>query len=123
MHPTWENTPFQVAQDWVKKKYDLNLVRVSSSFAVKGGPAFALLQLRSGLYVVQLSVTTDNNDKNPEHHCVFYNGMEIIDNQGTSKILQIEESDRQSVAAARVVFKANYATDIKVLVSNVYQLV
>ncbi len=49
------DTPFHVAQEWVKSQYDLSLVRVSSNFNLKGGPELAL----SGLYVVQLLVTTD----------------------------------------------------------------
>ena len=121
MYSTDGNTTFSVAQEYVKQ-FGLTLERVTKDFKVKGGEALAILKKRSGLYIVQLLLTFDNNDKFPDKHCVFYNGSELMDNQKYSKMIEIEERDRESSEAARAVFNA-IAPTLKVQVSNVYQLI
>ena len=86
MYSTEENTPFLVAQDYVKKNFGLTLDRITKEFKVKGGEQLALLSKRGGHYIIQLRVLLDNNDKEPDKHCVFYNGSELVDNQKHSKV-------------------------------------
>ncbi len=120
IHRTDENCPYSVAQEYVKK-FNLKLERVTSTFKVKGGEAFALLQRRTG-YLVQIRVF-DREDPAaaPDNHCIFYSGSEILDNQMSSKVLVIQESDRQDINSARAVF---HAIDNRrnVRIANVYQL-
>jgi hypothetical protein len=121
IHPTDENCPYSVAQEYVKNKFNLTLERVTSTFKVKGGEAFALLQCRTG-YLVQIRVF-DREDPAaaPDNHCIFYSGSEILDNQKSSKVIVIQESDRQDINSARAVF---HAIDDRrnVRIANVYQL-
>jgi hypothetical protein len=97
---------------------------VTSQFALKGGPALAILQ-RTGFYLVQVSVFLENKDPTPDNHWVFYSGSVLIDNQKNSKVIVIEERDRQDAKAARAVFVAVFQTiapKMEVRIANVYQL-
>jgi hypothetical protein len=121
IHPTDQNCPYSVAKTYVKNKFNLKLERVTSTFMVKGGEAFALLQQRTG-YLVQIRVF-DREDPAaaPDNHCIFYSGSEILDNQMSSKVIVIQESDRQDINSARAVF---HAIDNRrnVRIANIYQL-
>lgn len=60
----------------------------SQEFFVKGGPEVALLKQRTGLFVVHIGFTAGNDDKQPDHHSVFYNAElgRIIDSDPAVKI-------------------------------------
>ena len=121
IYPTDENCPFSVAQEYVKKKFNLKLECVTSQFkGLKGGEELAMLQ-RRGCYLVQVLVFRDNKDPTPVKHCVFYSGSELLDNQKNIKPVAIEESDRQDAKSARAVFQT-IAPKLNVRIANVYQL-
>jgi hypothetical protein len=120
IHRTDENCPLLVAQQYVTNKFNLTLERVTSQFQLKGGPALAILQ-RTGLYLVQVSVFLEKKDPTPDNHWVFYSGSVLIDNQQNSKVIVIEESDREDAKAARAVFQT-LAPKMEVRINNVYQL-
>jgi hypothetical protein len=120
IHRTDENCPLLVAQQYVTNKFNLTLERVTSQFALKGGPALAILQ-RTGLYLVQVSVFLEKKDPTPDNHWVFYSGSVLIDNQKNSKVIVIEEKDRQDTKAERAVFQT-IDPKMQVRIANVYQL-
>jgi hypothetical protein len=122
IHPTDENCPYSVAKEYVKKKFNLTLERVTSTFKVKGGETFALLQLRSCFLVQILVFDREDPAAAPDNHCIFYSGSEILDNQQNTKVIVIQDSDRVDPKSARAVF---HAIDKKrnVRIANVYQLV
>jgi hypothetical protein len=99
IHPTDEHCPYSVAQEYVKNKFNLKLERVSSTFKVKGGEEFALLQHRTCYLVNILVFDREDPAAAPDNRCIFYNGSEILDNQMYSKV--IEESD--DIKSARAV--------------------
>jgi hypothetical protein len=120
IHRTDENCPLLVAQQYVANKFNLTLERVTSQFALQGGPALAILQ-RTGFYLVQVAVFLEKKDPTPDNHWVFYSGSVLIDNQQKSKVIVIQESDRRDAKAARDVFQT-LAPKREVRITNVYQL-
>ena len=110
----------QVADDFVRG-FGLKLDRVTKEFMGSGGLAFQLLQRVAGSFVVQLRVTYDKHDPDPDLHCVIFDGLTIKDNNKYTKVKVLEESDR-TVAGARAVFDSLF-NGLQVRVSNVYELV
>ena len=96
------NTRF-TAMDKYVGKFGLTLQRVTGRFHVKGGPALALLR-SSGHFVVQLRIATDKDDKEPDMHCVAYDGFTVMDNYKWCKPRILDERDRESEENARDVF-------------------
>jgi hypothetical protein len=110
------------------------LVKVSKDFLhVKGGPELALLKVDTGRkFVVQLRITYAKSanggadDKNPDFHCVAYDGIMVKDSHKQTKVKVIQPSDRDKPKEARKVFKSlfrNGAEGLKVELTNVYELV
>ena len=123
MYNRTTNTPFPVATEFLHKNYKRTMSRVTKEFLLKGGIPFSILQQKNGLFILQLAITYNNEDKEPDFHCVFYNATKgcILDNQQNSKVVYIEDSDRISVQAARDVFGA-VARNFKVQIQNVYKI-
>mgnify|MGYP006924385397 FL=1 len=125
MYNTGQNTPFTVAQRFIADNYaPLRLTRESPSFLeMKGGGELAILSCRAGLFILQLKVSSGLHDKDPDFHCVFFDASKglILDNYGYSKVLEIEDSDRQDKHTARRVFNSLFR-GLVVQVINVYQL-
>ena len=71
-----KNTRFVDIHNYLNK-FSLDLVRSSQDFMECGGPAANLLKERQGLFIVQLSIRADINDKDPDIHSVFYNARGI----------------------------------------------
>ena len=71
--------------------------------------------------VLQLALTYDNADKNPDLHCVAYDGTVVKDNSQHSKVKEVVASDRGDPASARAVLKDLFP-GLKVHVRNVYEL-
>ena len=116
-----ENTRFMAADNFVSQ-FGLTLQRVTSRFmSAKGGVALALLQA-SGYFVVQLRITAGKNDKDPDLHCVAYDGATVRDNYQWSKVKDLDEGDRASPASARKVFNSLFHRDLEVRIKNVYEL-
>lgn len=65
------NTKFVEVRNYLRE-ISLDLVRCTAEFMLCGGPELRLLKERQGLFIVQLIITLDNNDKDPDLHCVFY---------------------------------------------------
>jgi hypothetical protein len=108
--------------DTYLQQFGLALTPVSAEFlGVKGGAALALLQRTSGSFVVQLRVTTDNSDDEPDMHFVAFDGQCVKDNARTAKVKEIDAGDRATPAAARAVFDSLFP-GLKVMVSAVYEL-
>ena len=120
MYSTHKNTPFFVAEAFVKQ-FGLTLARVTQQFKIAGGEELAILSERTGHYIIQLHITVDKHDKEPDLHCVYYNGRAIADNQKYSKIIYIQDKDRKSTRSARDVFDV-VAPELTVRISNVYKL-
>ena len=116
-----ENTLFMAADNFVSQ-FGLTLQRVTSRFmSAKGGVALALLQA-SGYFVVQLRITAGKDDKDPDLHCVAYDGATVRDNYQWSKVKDLDEGDRASPASARKVFNSLFHRDLEVRIKNVYEL-
>ena len=116
-----KNTRFRVADDFVSQ-FGLTLQRVTSRFmSAKGGVALALLRA-TGHFVVQLRITTGKDDKEPDLHCVAYDGLTLRDNYQWSKVKDLDEDDRASPNSARKVFDSLFQRGLEVRIKNIYQL-
>jgi hypothetical protein len=118
-HDPDENTRF-VAADMYVQQFGLTLQRVTQRFMVKGGVALNLLQSEAS-YVVQLTIAEGKEDKNPDEHCVAYDGATVRDNYKYTKVKELDASDRESKAAARNVFDS-LAKGFDVRIKNAYEL-
>ena len=114
-----QNTKFEVANKYVAR-FGLRLDRVTKEFQVKGGSPYHLLLRTTGSFIIQLRVTTGNDDPNPDLHCVAFDGSYIKDNYKYTKVKEIEESDRTQ-ENARLVFDSLFP-GLEVRVKNVYEL-
>ena len=103
---------FTSAEAFVQK-HGLELARVTSRFMIKGGIELALLNA-VGHFVIQVRITNDNNDKNPELQCVAYDGKTLCD-----KV--IDDSHRASTENARKLI-ATIREGLQVRIINVYEL-
>ena len=115
-----KNTLFSDA-DLYLEKHGLTLLRCTQRFTVKGGPALALLRTK-GTFVVQLTITTGKEDKNPDLHCVAYDGKTVRDNYKYSKVKELDGSDSDNFEAARQVFDSLFQPGLQVRIKNVYEL-
>ena len=116
------NTSFNAVDTFLQKEAKWSLLRVSSEFQnVKGGAALAVLQPTNRLLIAQLAVTYDNSDKEPDLHCVAYDGVVVKDNWQHSKVKVIDDTDRATPEQARAVFDSLFP-GLKVRVCNVYEL-
>ena len=114
-----QDTKFIKADEYVQQ-FGLTLQRVTQRFMIKGGPELALLNT-TGFFVVQLTIAYDKNDKNPDKHCVAYDGLTVRDNYKYSKVKEIEATDRSSPENARAVFNSLFK-NMQVRIKNVYEL-
>ncbi len=64
----------------------------------------ALLQRTKGIFLVQLHVTKNGNDKDGDKHFVVYDGVSVRDNFQYAKVKLVEDSDRNEPLNAREVF-------------------
>jgi hypothetical protein len=115
------DTPFAAAQDYATE-LDFDLACVSKEMQKdKGGYAFNLLLRETGLYLVQLRVTTGPTDPEPpDLHVVVYDGKTVRDNNCYTKVKILEESDRTK-EGARLVFDSLF-NGLEVRISNIFQL-
>ena len=116
-----ENTRFAAADEYVRT-LGFALHRITCRFMVKGGVELALLRT-SGLYVVQLRIATGKEDREPDLHCVAYDGITVRDNYKWAKVKQLDEGDHSSPEAARKVFGSLFSAGLEVRIKNVYELV
>lgn len=91
----------------------------------KGGPEFALLQEKKGMFFVELKIMVDG--KPDDAHCVMYDadwqrkrkGLHglIVDNEPTGKPVAVQESDRADKLAARKVWNSLFpgASSVRVV--------
>ena len=85
----------------------LSLPRVSREFLSEpGGPELAVLRETGRRLVLQLALTYDNADKNPDLHCVAYDGTAVKDNNQHSKVKEVIASDRSDPASALAVLQS-----------------
>ena len=115
-----QDTKF-VEADKCVRQFGLTLQRVTQRFMVKGGPELALLK-STGLFVVQLAIALDKDDKKPDKHCVAYDGATVRDNYKYAKVKEIDSTDRASPEAARAVINSLFK-NMQVRIKNVYELV
>ena len=115
------NTPFAAAQDYAAT-HGFTLACVSKEMQKeKGGYEYNLLLRETGLFLVQLRVTTGKDDPNPpDLHVCFYDGTNVRDNGKYTKVKILEESDR-SVQGARLVFGSLF-NGLEVRTNNIYEL-
>ena len=114
-----QDTKFAEADKCVRQ-FGLTLQRVTQRFMVKGGPELALLK-STGLFVVQLAIALDKDDKKPDKHCVAYDGATVRDNYKYAKVKEIDSTDRASPEAARAVINSLFK-NMQVRIKNVYEL-
>ena len=116
------DTLFTSADKYVKDKFKWTLSRVTAGFnSHEGGPALAVLKAK-GFFIIQLRITYDKDDKEPDLHCVSYDGAEIKDNARTAKVKIIDDADRSSSDNAREVFNSLFRKGLQVRIKNVYEL-
>ena len=114
---------FTSADIYVQQKFKWTLNRVTVRFnSIKGGPELAILKA-SGFFIIQLRITYDKDDKEPDLHCVSYDGVEVKDNARTAKVKTIDENDRSSADEARKVFNSLFRKGLQVRIKNIYQLI
>jgi hypothetical protein len=117
------NTLFSDADSYLEK-HGLTLQRCTARFmvtGVKGGPQLALLRTK-GLFVVQLRITSGKEDKEPDLHCVAYDGETVRDNYKYSKVKELDRSDSEASGAARKVFDSLFKPGLYVSIKNIYEL-
>ena len=115
-----QNARFEVADKYVQQ-FNLKLTCITKLFKQKGGPALALWRTKGRMFIIQLMVTYDNADKNPDLHCVAYDGVEVKDNNKKSKCKVIDDTDRSSPEEARKLLSSLFP-GLEVRVKNVYEL-
>lgn len=108
---------FREADEYLKQ-FGLALRRVTKDFMLKYGPQFNLLRTR-GLYMVQMRVAYDCEDKSPELHCIAYDGVSLKGNGRCSK--EIDERERSSYEDARKAFDSLFP-GVESRVNNIYKL-
>ena len=115
------DTTFASAQLYVAK-FGFELACVSKELQKeKGGYAFNLLLRETGLFLVQLRVTTGKDDRNPpDLHVCFYDGKTVRDNGKYTKVKILEPSDRTK-EGARLVFDSLF-NGLEVRINNIYEL-
>ena len=86
-----------------------------------GSIAMALLQTTKGIFLVQLHVTNNGNDKDGDKHCVAYDGVSVRDNFQYAKVKLVEESDRNDPLNAREVFSSLFKGQIA-QITNIYEM-
>ena len=130
----YKNTPFTYMKQYLNN-FKIDLERVTAKYTISAPAAVSLIkQETKGLFIVQLQVMYNNNDKEPDLHCVYCNSTEgkILDNSQYSKPLFLETKDRQFSSpptqpekeAAYMVWRAAISSQqLKVSVKNVYEIV
>ena len=98
---------------------------------VKGGIAFATLQLQSGAFIIVLDATLDDNTVE-RHAMAFLADFQhpayrnhfgaLVDNDPRVSVRFLQPSDRASVAAARNVFDGLFWTAKKVMITSVWKV-
>jgi hypothetical protein len=120
-----EDTKFNDVRMYLDAR-GVSFINRSQDFFIKGGPEVALLKQRTGIFVVHIGFTSGNDDKQPDHHSVFYHAElgRIIDSDPAVKIRFLEESDRDPTKEhARAVWKlAPSWHKIKTTIHNVFEL-
>jgi hypothetical protein len=102
--------------------FGYTLSSASERYNAKGGPELALLQETDGRFLVQLTITYDNDDHEPDLHCVAFDGQTVRDNTKAARsFIALDDGDRATPAAARAVFNSLYP-GLKVVVTSVYEL-
>ena len=116
-----QNTKFSVADKFVKQ-FGLTLKRVTGTFnyGVKGGTALSLLRTK-GLFIVQLRIAYNKDDKAPDLHCIAYDGSTLRDNYQRAKVKELDSTDRSCSENARKVFDS-FSPGLEVRIKNVYEL-
>ena len=94
---------------------------VTKEFLLKGGPAYHLLNTTGRLFLVHLLVSYGPDDKEPDDHCVAYDGLTVRDNGQYKKVKELDDGDRSSPEKARDVFDSLYK-GMMVRIKNVYEL-
>ena len=115
------DTTFAATQDYAAE-LGFELACVSKEMQKeKGGYAFNLLLRETGLYLVQLRVTTGPTDPlPPDLHVVLYDGKTVRDNNKYTKVKILEPSDRTK-EGARLVFDSLF-NGLEVRINNIYVL-
>ena len=117
-----QNTSFAAVDAYLRDGRGWSLPRVSREFlSVPGGPELAVLRETGRRLVLQLALTYNNADKNPDLHCVAYDGTVVKDNSQHSKVKEVIASDRSDPASALAVLQSLFK-GLKVHVKNVYEL-
>lgn len=93
-NPT-EDTPVHVIKNFLRSK-GVSLTCRTSQFRIDRSPQENLLRTMKGLFLVQFSFRSNNQDKHPDKHFVSYNATEgiIIDNDRFTKPRYIEPHER-----------------------------
>jgi len=115
------DSTFAATQDYAAE-LGFELVCVSKEMQKqKGGFAYNLLLRKTGMFLVQLRVTSDKDDPlPPDLHVALYDGKCVRDNQWYTKVKMIEDSDR-NVQGARLVFDS-LCKNLEVRINNIYEL-
>ena len=111
---------FTTAQTYVQT-LGLRLSCITKDFCLKGGPAYHVFNTTGRFLVVHLLVSFGAHDKEPDDHCVAYDGVTVRDNNQYKKVKQLDDGDRASPENARKVFDSLYP-NMMVRVKNVYEL-
>ena len=94
---------------------------VTREFDKTGGLAYHIVMTTGRKLLLHLHISDGPEDEDPDHHCVAYDGLHVMDNNSRKKPIRIVADDRSSVRRARAVFDALYPT-MHVRIHNVYEL-
>ena len=124
--PSIGNTKLGVISDYAESKLGIRMLDTKkpetlgqSLFRMQGGPEFALLQQRDGVFFVELEVAYTNQE--PDRHAVAYDATHnvVIDNWGGVPVKFVEDTDRSNTTFARALFKSLFSMESPARVSVV----
>lgn len=116
----YKDALFTTAQTYVKS-FGLSLPGVTAEFNTRGGLAYNLLNAKGRKFIVHLLVSFGPHDKDPDDHCVAYDGITVRDNNKYKKVKVLDDGDRSSPDMARNVFDSLYPK-MMVRIKNVFEL-
>ena len=116
-----QNVRFLDADTYTRREHGLQFTRVTKQFMRTGGVAYHVLQQRGRLLAIQLRITNDKDDSEPDLHVVAFDGSTIRDNAADIKVKIVGQADRGSPEAAHALFDS-LAPGLLVRIKNVYEL-
>ena len=119
------DTPIDDLINCSRRLWMVNWVRIRNISRQKGGPGYALFNIRIGVYIVLLDVRC--MDGTVDHHCVVYvahqEGGVLLDNDPRCDVIFIQDHDRESPERANAVWHGLFPESHSVRVTAAYHMI